>query len=63
MSKNLKTEHSGAKNGGGHWGPRQEAKSISKKVRRKKDKSEIKKELKDLFDFIISGHMDVFETR
>jgi hypothetical protein len=25
----LKTEHSGAKNGGGHWGKRHEAKTLS----------------------------------
>jgi len=35
MSKALKTEHNGAKNGGGYWGHRATAKKISKKVRRK----------------------------
>jgi len=30
----IKTEHSGAKNGGGFWGKRAEAKRISKKLRR-----------------------------
>jgi hypothetical protein len=34
MKKSRKTEHSGAKNGGGHWGTRDEAKSLSKKARR-----------------------------
>lgn len=34
-AKNKKTEHSGAKNGGGYWGPRSEAKAVSKKARRK----------------------------
>ena len=29
-----KTEHVGAKNGGGYWGKRHEAKSLSKKIRR-----------------------------
>jgi hypothetical protein len=29
-----KTEHAGAKNGGGHWGKRQEAKALSKRIRR-----------------------------
>ena len=33
-----KTEHSGAKNGGGFWGPRKEAKDVSKKHRRSNDK-------------------------
>ena len=30
----IKTEHSGAKNGGGYWGKRTDAKKISKKLRR-----------------------------
>ena len=45
-SKN-KTEHTGAKNGGGHWGTRAEAKAISKKHRRENSKSEIVQETKD----------------
>ncbi len=40
-----KSEHAGAKNGGGHWGTRNEAKRISKKVRRSNDKAAIKSEL------------------
>lgn len=39
-----KSEHSGAKNGGGHWGTRNEAKQISKKSRRSRDKEEIRNE-------------------
>lgn len=35
-----KSEHAGAKNGGGHWGTREEAKRISKKVRRAQDQKE-----------------------
>ena len=46
-SKN-KTEHTGAKNGGGHWGTRAEAKSISKKHRRENSKSEIVRATQDL---------------
>lgn len=34
VTKNKKTEHAGAKNGGGNWGPREEAKAFSKKMRR-----------------------------
>lgn len=47
------TEHAGAKNGGGYWGKRQEAKRYSKKIRRNKDKIEITKELveRKLSDF------------
>jgi hypothetical protein len=32
MTRNKKTEHAGAKNGGGHWGPREEGKCLSKKA-------------------------------
>ena len=39
--KNIKTEHSGAKNGGGYWGRREEAKKHSKKIRRAVDKQSI----------------------
>ena len=42
--KKLKTEHAGAKNGGGHWGTRAEAKSGSKKARRAADKRATKEE-------------------
>jgi hypothetical protein len=40
MSKKLrvKIEHAGAKNGGGYWGLREEAKRESKKLRRRTDK-------------------------
>ncbi len=38
MSKKIKTEHSGAKNGGGYFGKRVDAKNISKKGRRTHDK-------------------------
>jgi hypothetical protein len=34
-----RTEHAGAKNGGGYWGPRAEAKAQSKKVRRLYDRA------------------------
>lgn len=44
MSKKIKTEHSGAKNGGGHFGKRADAKKISKKLRRKNSKTISKKE-------------------
>ncbi len=33
-NKIRKTEHAGAKNGGGYWGSRHEAKTVSKKIRR-----------------------------
>lgn len=48
MTKKLKTEHSGAKNGGGHWGTRHEAKSVTKKLRRIRNKILIKKEVSQL---------------
>lgn len=39
-----KSEHAGAKNGGGHWGPREEAKQISKKLKRTGYKAIIRSE-------------------
>jgi len=45
MAKKTKTEHSGAKNGGGFWGSREEAKTISKSLRRSNDKEEVKEQL------------------
>ena len=44
-SRKRKSEHVGAKNGGGHWATRDEAKRISKKVRRSNDKTAIRSEL------------------
>jgi len=38
MSKVLRTEHNGAKNGGGYWGTRAEAKARAKKFRRQVSK-------------------------
>jgi hypothetical protein len=37
----IKTEHAGAKNGGGHWGSREEAKELSKVARRHADAAAI----------------------
>jgi len=36
--KKIKTEHAGAKNGGGWWGPRVEAKGKSRRKRRQEDR-------------------------
>lgn len=38
MAKRIKTEHVGAKNGGGYWGLRVDAKERSRKLRRSHDK-------------------------
>jgi hypothetical protein len=38
--KRVRTEHGGAKNGGGYYGPRAVAKAVSKKYRRVVDKKE-----------------------
>ncbi len=38
MLQLIKTEHNGAKNGGGYYGTRDEAKKISKKLRRRVSK-------------------------
>lgn len=45
MSRIRKTEHAGAKNGGGYWGTREEAKALSKKLRRVTVKKSIQTEL------------------
>ncbi len=37
MPKTMKTEHAGAKNDGGYWGPRVDAKRRSRKLRRHED--------------------------
>jgi hypothetical protein len=37
-ARGIKTEHAGAKNGGGFWGPRADAKRYSKRARREADK-------------------------
>ena len=47
----IKPEHSGAKNGGGHWGPRKEAKVFSKLVRRQQDKLVIKEQLQERLEY------------
>lgn len=36
----VKTEHAGAKNGGGMWCKRNEAKTVSRKIRRRRDREE-----------------------
>jgi hypothetical protein len=46
MSRIRKTEHAGAKNSGGFWGTREEAKTLSKKLRRTSGKKTIQEELK-----------------
>lgn len=38
----IKPEHSGAKNGGGYWGTREEAKRLSKKARRGEDRAAVR---------------------
>lgn len=38
--RKLKTEHTGAKNGGGYWGKREDAKRASRKRRRQIDKTQ-----------------------
>lgn len=41
MAVSIKTEHGGAKNGGGYWGRRAEAKAVTKRLRRANDKKAI----------------------
>jgi hypothetical protein len=37
----IKTEHAGAKNGGGHWGTRAEAKWFASRARRRMDRRDV----------------------
>jgi hypothetical protein len=41
----IKTEHAGAKNGGGYWGKRAEAKRRSRRLRRKEDRKSARREI------------------
>lgn len=45
-NKKLKTEHAGAKNGGGYWGTREEVKAASRKIRRSQSKKEVQQQIK-----------------
>ncbi len=56
MAYNVKrTEHSGGKKGGGHWGKRAEAKQQSSHERRVQKNKQISEELKDA-DLEPEGH-------
>ena len=44
--RKLKSEHAGAKNGGGHYGKREEAKRLSKRQRREDGKLVLREELR-----------------
>ncbi|MDD5702704.1 MAG: hypothetical protein PHU23_11720 [Dehalococcoidales bacterium] len=44
----MKPDHAGAKNGGGYYGYRSEAKENSKVARRKQAKKEIKRQLEEI---------------
>lgn len=39
LGRKAKTEHAGAKNGGGYWGPREDVKRVSNKLRRRASKN------------------------
>lgn len=47
MGHLVKTEHAGAKNRGGFWGPREDAKRISRERRRAADKRVVRAALVD----------------
>jgi hypothetical protein len=47
MGKRLKTEHNGAKNGGGAWCKRVVAKAESRKLRRENAKDDIRAALRE----------------
>jgi hypothetical protein len=45
MSARIKTDHAGAKNGGGYYGRRAEAKEVCKGLRRREDREEVAEQL------------------
>ena len=45
MKDRTKTEHAGAKNGGGYFGKRLEAKTVSRSLRRARDKDVVREQL------------------
>lgn len=47
MNRQIKTEHAGAKNGGGYYGRRADAKAVSRKLRRDHDGLELSSGLDD----------------
>lgn len=47
----LRTEHAGAKNGGGFWGKRQDAKDLSRMKRRSDGRLEVKIALEEIWKF------------
>lgn len=48
MSNGIKkTEHNGAKNGGGYWGKRREAKLLSNRARRLQSREIVREEVGD----------------
>jgi len=50
MGHKLKTEHNGAKNGGGAWTRRADAKAESKSLRRANDKKEVENEGQEILE-------------
>ncbi|HLN78422.1 MAG TPA: hypothetical protein VK204_15350 [Nocardioidaceae bacterium] len=47
QGRRTRTEHAGAKNGGGFWGTRAEAKGVSRRLRRQRARVEIRRELRE----------------
>lgn len=46
MNRSIKTEHNGAKNHGGYWGRRVEAKAVTRRLRRRLAQTEIRETLR-----------------
>jgi hypothetical protein len=53
----IKTEHNGAKNGGGYWGQRLIAKKASSRIRRQNDKKEIRQQYPSDENQMITGRI------
>ena len=56
----IRTEHAGAKNGGGYWGKRAEAKSRCRRLRRKEDRKSIRLG-KGVIDIVLFDEVKLLE--
>ena len=56
----IRTEHAGAKNGGGYWGKRTEAKSRCRRLRRKEDQKSIRLG-KGVIDIVLFDEVKLLE--
>jgi len=59
--KRIKTEHTGAKNGGGYWGKRADAKERCSSLRRLNSRREVLEALRDIMGWEALDHQIMME--